>query len=492
MPPSVRLHTLVGIGMKVVLSTPPGKTTERWPPLGLLYIASSCLKARSDEMRVLDAFCENLSREQLVRRVVAEKPDIFGMNCSTHTFLDTIDTIKMVSEALPETKLVLGGFHATFAYERILKEYGFVDYVVRGEGEESFPRLLDCMERGVLPSGVPGIGYIENGRVISMDPVTIRDLDSLPFPSRELVDGVDYGYHHRDIRLTFGKFTTVSSSRGCPFNCAYCSCSEFSKRQWRPRSPENVVDELERLYDDGYECCVFVDDNFTLRKDRVEKLCDLIDERRIRMQFYCEGRVDEASYSLMRRMKKAGFSVIYFGVESPQKPVLDYYRKAIDASQARKAIEDAKKAGMLVVTSYIMGAPVESVDDMNRTVDFIHSSRPHGVQINILDCLIGTEVWSRLETEGLIGPDDWKRNHRIYEYNSDGMSRADLEALVNKGYAAHLSAWKSLGGLSDLARAMALNRTARDIVVRNLANPNVRRRLSDSRRFASVDTLPGR
>jgi anaerobic magnesium-protoporphyrin IX monomethyl ester cyclase len=469
--------------MKVVLSTPPGQTTERWPPLGLLYIASSCLKTRSDDIRVIDAFCENLSREQLVRRVVAEKPDVFGMNCSTHTFLDTIETMKAVRESSPNAALVLGGFHATFAAERILKEYDFVDYVVRGEAEESFPRLLECIERGRKPSEVPGVGHADNGRVTSTDPVLVEDLDSLAFPSRDLVDGIDYGYHHQNIRLTFGKFTTVSSSRGCPFNCAYCSCSEFSQRRWRPRSPENVADELEQLHSEGYECCVFVDDNFTLNRDRVEKLCDLIEARRIRMQFYCEGRVDAASYSMLRRMRKAGFSVIYFGVESPQRHVLDYYRKTIEASQARKAIEDAKRAGMLVVTSYIMGAPVESVDDMNCTVDFIRSIRPHGVQINILDCLIGTEIWNRLDSEGLVKPDDWKRNHRIYEYNQNRLTKADLEDFVNQGYAAHIRSWKSASGLSDIVRTVALNKTARKIIAKNLVNPDVRRRLSDSRRF---------
>ena len=178
-------------------------------------------------MRVIDAFCENLRTDQLVQRAVSEKPDVFGMNCSTHTFLDTIDAMKAVKEASPETILVLGGFHATFAFEQILKEYKFLDYVVRGEAEESFPKLLDCIERGVRPSEVSGVGYMDNGRLVSNDPVLIQDLDSLPFPSRDLVTGIDYGYHHQNIRLTFGRFTTISSSRGCPFNCAYCSCSEF-------------------------------------------------------------------------------------------------------------------------------------------------------------------------------------------------------------------------------------------------------------------------
>ncbi|UCE45436.1 MAG: radical SAM protein [Methanobacteriota archaeon] len=469
--------------MKVVLSTPPGQTTERWPPLGLLYLASSCMQKRSDEVGVFDAFCENLSEEELVERVVREKPDVFGMNSSTHKFLDTISTMRSVHEASPETKLVLGGIHATFTADKILRDYPFVDYIIKGEGEVSFPKLLDCIEKGEAPSGVPGIGFAENGAVNIEPDILIEDLDSLPFPARELLPDLDYGYIHENIRLTFGKFTTISSSRGCPFRCSYCSCAAFTRRTWRPRSPENVVDELEDLYRQGYECCVFVDDNLTLNRRRIERMCDLISKRRIKMQFYCEGRVDSSPFSLLTKMREAGFEVIYFGIESAQKHVLNYYRKMIDIEQARKAVEDAKHAGMIVVTSYIMGAPVESLGDVNRTIDFIREARAHGVQINILDCLVGTDIWDDLEREGVIRPDDWKTNHRIYEYNKSNITRADLESAVNRGYAAYLDAWKSKEGAKELLRTIMKNRTARTVVIKNLMNPNTRRKLKDSRRF---------
>ena len=469
--------------MKVVLSTPPGETTERWPPLGLLYIASSCLEQRSDEIKVIDAFCENLSEDELVDRVVREKPDVFGMNCSTHKFIDAICTLRRLHEAVPDTKLVLGGIHASFTGNRILRDYPFVDYIVKGEAEETFPKLMDCIERGVAPSEVPGIGYVDDGGVTINKDHLLEDLDSLPFPARHLLPDLDYGYMHENIRLTFGRFTTISSSRGCPFRCSYCSCAAFTRRTWRPRSPENVVDELEELYREGYECCVFVDDNLTLDRKRVEKMCDLIRERRIKMHFYCEGRVDSSPYDLLSKMKGAGFEVMYYGVESAQKHVLSYYRKMIDVGQARKAIEDAKRAGMIVVTSYIMGAPVESMSDLNSTIALIREVRAHGVQINILDCLVGTDIWDGLERNGLVGPDDWKTNHRIYEYSVNDLTRLDLESAVNRGYDAYLDAWKNKEGAKELLRTLVKNGTARSVILRNLMNPDTRRKLKDPRRF---------
>ncbi|MCU0852034.1 MAG: cobalamin-dependent protein, partial [Thermoplasmata archaeon] len=232
--------------MKVLLSTPPGKTTELWPPLGLLYIASSLRSTRHDEVKVVDAFCENLSQDELVSRVKSERPDVFGINCSTHTFLSTIETLRRLRDEIPDTKLVLGGFHATFAAERILKDYPFVDYIVKGEAERSFPKLLDSIDADKRPSDVEGICFADDGRMVCSPSVLIEDLDSLPFPARELAQEVEYGYFHKGIRLTFGKFTTISSSRGCPYRCSYCSCAAFSERKWRPRSPENVADELEQ------------------------------------------------------------------------------------------------------------------------------------------------------------------------------------------------------------------------------------------------------
>ena len=465
--------------MKILLSTPPGKTTELWPPLGLLYIASSLRARGQSDVEVLDAFCRNLTGDELAARVAAAKPDVFGINCSTHTFLAAMGTLEKIHEAHPETTLVMGGYHSTFAADKILRDYPFIDYVIKGEAERALPDLVECLETGKRPADVEGITYLEDGRLVSQPLAVIKDLDSLPFPDRSLLGDLEYGYFHQNIRLTFGKFTTIVSSRGCPFSCTYCSCAAFSQRRWRARTAGNVVDELEGLYDRGFENVVFVDDNFTLNKKRVTEMCEQIRERKIRMRFYCEGRVDNAPYELLRTMKRAGFDVMYFGVESPSPHVLGYYRKGITAAEAQQAVADAKRAGMIVVTSFIIGAPVESRADIDHTIRFIQALRPHAVQVNILDCLIGTPIWDDLTREGVVQPGDWKRNHRIWEYRDNGMSQETLGKLSEDAYAAHIQGWKSKAGLKDFTRMMGVNRTGRKIVLGNLFNPDVRRRISE-------------
>ena len=132
---------------------------------------------------------------------------------------------------------------------------------------------------------------------------------------------------------------------------------------------------------------------------------------------------------------------------------------------------NAKKAGMLVITSYIVGAPVESLDDVKHTISFARSLRPHGVQYNILDMLVGTPMWESMKEDGRLGPDDWKTNHRIYEY-SDNATQEQLEREVNIGYDAFLGAWKGLSGLRELIKILLVNPTARSVVMGNIRNPD--------------------
>ena len=456
--------------MKTLLSTPPGETTEKWPPLGLLSLSASIrLHRPHDRVKVVDAFCRDMSVDDLLQEVLEESPEVLGLNCSTHTFRETIEVMERVSERLPECILILGGYHATFTAEQILRRYRFIDYIIKGEGENVIVQLLNSLEGGSDPRNVDGISYLKNGDYIDNPLTLIEDLDGLPPLDRSELGDLHYGYVHQGIPLTFGKFTTVISSRGCPYDCQYCSCSSFSLRRWRKRSPENVVEELERLYLEGYKSVVFVDDNFTQDKSRAMRICELILEKRIDISLYCEGRVNNASRELLSKMKEAGFDVIFFGAESASPHVLEFYNKKIRPEQIEEAVQNAKDANMMVITSFIMGAPVESEDDLQQTVDFIQRLRPHAVEINILDYLVGTPLWHEKERSGEVDADDWETNHRAYEY-AGSLSRETLESYVDRGYHQYLESWKCRAGSRELIKLIFNNRTARKVIARNIAN----------------------
>lgn len=459
--------------MKVLFSTPPGNTTEKWPPLGLLYLAANILKHRNDKVEVIDAFCMNLTRSELIELIKEKEPDVIGFNTSTHSFLDSIRVLQEVSRSMPHIDIIMGGYHATFASKQILATYPFVKYILKGEADHAIVELLECIEKGTKPSKVDGISFFDGENYFSNAPIPVDNLDELPFPDRNLLEGVDYGYTFQNIPLTFGKFTTISTSRGCPYKCSYCSCASFSNRRIRYRSPENVISELQMLFEDGFKNVVLVDDNFTQRTERVEKICELINENKIKMRFYCEGRVNRASPDFFKKMKSAGFEVVYFGAESPSKHVLDYYRKKITPEQTMKAVENAKKVNMIVIASFILGAPVESRDDIKKTLDFIGLLKPHGLQINILDVLIGTELWENVLQKGKIGPEDWKTNHRIYEFPDSGHSQDDLEKSVVHGYKCYINAWKNKESILEASKLLLHNQTARSVIFNNLLNPQI-------------------
>jgi anaerobic magnesium-protoporphyrin IX monomethyl ester cyclase len=458
-----------------MLCTPPGKTTELWPPLGLLYIASNLKKRRGDEVEIVDAFCLNLTKEQLVERVRSTHPDIFGMNCSTHTYIQAMEVYKEISDQMPDITLLLGGYHATFAAEDILRQCHFIDYIIKGEAEEALPLLLDHIDKGTEPNDVPGISYLKDDVHVSNPLALIEDLDPLPYPDRRLLNGVEYGYHHQGIPLTFGKFTTMSTSRGCPYDCRYCSCASFSLRRWRYRSPESVVEEMSQIQTQGYKSVVLVDDNFTQRPDRVFQICDLMEKKRIHLHLYCEGRVNTANPEMLKRMKKVGFDVIYFGCESAMPKVLNYYHKRIDPDMTSQAVMNAKQAGMIVLTSFILGAEVETKEDMEQTLQFIRRLRPHAVEINILDYLVGTPLWNEATQRGIVAPQDWTTNHRVYEYGLSPLDKVELQKMVNQGYDTYLDSWKNKSGIKELVNLLLRNATARKIVFSNLFNQAARK-----------------
>lgn len=468
--------------MKTFLSTPPGMTNEKWPPLGLLSLSANIrLHRPQDVVKVVDAFCRDMSVDDLLQAIVDEGPQVVGLNCSTHTFRETIEVMQRVSERLPECILILGGYHATFTAEQILRSYPFIDYIIKGEGENAIVQLLNALDDGSEPRNVDGISYLKNGEYFDNPLTLIEDLNELPPLDRSELGDLKYGYVHQGIPLTFGKFTTMVSSRGCPYDCHYCSCSSFSLRRWRSRSPENVVKELEQLYREGYKSVVFVDDNFTQKKDRAMQICDLIIEKGIDMSLYCEGRVNNASVELLDKMKKAGFDVIFFGSESACPHVLEFYNKKVRPEQIVEAVQNAKYVGMMVITSFIMGAPVESEDDLQTTVDFIRRLRPHAVEINILDYLVGTPLWQEKERSGEIGVDDWQTNHRAYEY-AGSLDRETLQSYVDLGYHTYLDSWKCRKGSRELIKLIFNNRTARRVIIRNVANRDIWKIVTNSKK----------
>jgi anaerobic magnesium-protoporphyrin IX monomethyl ester cyclase len=325
-------------------------------------------------------------------------------------FRIVLDIANICKEKHPDTPLMVGGHSASFNHDKILSKYECFDFVVRGEGEETSSELVvELQKRKPEFARVRGLSYRENGHVrVNEERPLISDLDSLPFPAFELVSHYrfgDIGGARANSRDVGGILTT----RGCHYRCKYCSCSAFSNYTVRSRSPQNVVEELLHSTENhGFNEYIFVDDNFTFNKERVIQICRLIREYDLDIEWHCEGRVNHSNEDMFREMARAGCSTIWFGIESGVDRILRYYRKGFAFEVAQKAVDRARRAGLTnIVSSFIIGAPIETVDEMWTTVRRAAELDIDYAIFNPLFIYKGTPLWQELTEQGLIDPKDW-------------------------------------------------------------------------------------
>ncbi|HID60735.1 MAG TPA: radical SAM protein, partial [Hadesarchaea archaeon] len=205
----------------------------------------------------------------------------------------------------------------------------------------------------------------------------------------------------------------------------------------RFRSPENVVDEMELLWSEGYEEVGFVDDNLLLNSKRVGKICDLLKARKIKLNMWAEGRADQASLEMLKKFSRAGCKTIYFGLESGVQKVLDYYGKNITPELGRKAVSNSKQAGIEnVIGSFIVGAPIETRDDVQRTFDFALSLKDMDFsQMNILILAPGIELWDNAIKSGYLNEDRfWKAPVAAVNVYPSHLKEEELTRMIDGFY----------------------------------------------------------
>jgi len=373
-----------------------------WPPLGILYCAG-VLMNEGIAVSILDQPAKGFSLDQTVSWVRKEDPDILGFSVLLSAAKEAPKIAERVKAENPNITIVFGNYHATFNAERILKKYPFVDVVARGEGEYTGLELARCLEKEENLNGVQGITFRKADKIVSTpDRPLIKKVDELPFPDRNLT-GAQYTSTIFGVKVNTKKFTTLVSSRGCPFRCSFCGIRKFARGMWRPRSVENVIEELEFLQSEGYEQFLFADDNFTLNAKRVSKLCRRMKKAGMDIEWFCDSRVDHVSYDMFREMVKTGCRCLFFGIESGNQRILDYYKKGITPEQSERAICKARRAGVdIIVGSFIVGAPDETRREIVNTLQFANKLDIDVPDVNILGAHTGIEIWNDLVAEGLI------------------------------------------------------------------------------------------
>jgi radical SAM superfamily enzyme YgiQ (UPF0313 family) len=412
------------------------KALGSFPPLGILYLAA-VLEKNGVEISVLDQPAKGYTLDETVKWIEKEDPDILGFSTFSVSGRTAALTSARVKEKNPNVKIVFGNYYATFNPERILRKYPAVDVIVRGEGENTTIELLDCLKRGDDLKKVQGISFRnkENNIVSTPERPLIKDLDSLPFPDRRLID-VDYHSVIAGANVAPKKFTSMVSSRGCVFRCRFCSCYKFGRNIWRPRSVKNTMEEILFLASEGYEQFIFADDSLTLNPKRVIELCRAMRKEKLEMDWLCEGRVDNCSYEMLWEMAKAGCRILFFGIESANQRILNYYNKRATPEQAKVAVKTAKKAGIdVIVGSFIVGAPDETRGEIRNTIEFAKKIPIDIVQFNILGVYPGTDLWDEFESKGLLKEDEcWETGIAVSAICPTAVPLSEIKPMIHDGF----------------------------------------------------------
>lgn len=356
------------------------------PPIGILYPAA-VLEKQGHEVRVSDELV-NDDTEKIIRDF---KPDVLCLSVNTPC-VPRAKSLVEYGNQYGVSLFIAGGAHATNEPESCINEVG-VDAAVISEGEAVLPDLLANEEW----SNFTGVVYKnKDGTIIKNEKrQPIQDLDSIPFPSRHLIDFSKYaGTAELGFFLNKNeKWTPVITSRGCPFLCTFCANWRVMGRNTRDRSPENVVEELKEIkHKHGINAVVFVDDTFTLRPPRIKKLCELMIQENLDMKWSCQTRVDTSKESL-QLMKKAGCHLVAFGVESGSNKVLKNVKKATNVDVIRRAFEISKEVGLRTKAYFIVGLPGEEREDFEMSIKLAKEINPDYLWVSKFSPVPGSEYY---------------------------------------------------------------------------------------------------
>lgn len=399
-----------GDHMNVLLLSLPGLEENDGSlfPLGIGYLAAS-LSVRH-RVEALHFRSMTSARSQVPERLAAFRPDLVGLTCSTFNRGFVREMIGIVRGWNPAAKIVVGGVHASFCPDQMLDGYD-ADLVVIGEGEVTIVELCAALEQGLTLSGVAGIAYREQGRVLVNAPRPgVHQLDDLPMP--------DYSYAREFMESTGMGF--LIASRGCPVRCTFCSTSSFWGQRVRMNSVARVVDEMEMLIARfGVKKIFFHDDTFNLGTGRVLEICREIKARGIRVEWACSCRVTPISEEMIAAMVDAGCRHICWGVESGSQEMLSRIDKKISLAQVRQAFElSAQFSSVMSTGAFTMvGNPGETSRTVAETVNFLNTipitDRPSTSKLYILP---GTKLYEDLKQTGQIFDKDWTRYDGVPYY----------------------------------------------------------------------------
>lgn len=399
---------------------PPGvdlfSGSGRCEPLNLAYLAG-CLRQAGCPVEILDAEVLGCSANQVVKFIRKTQPDIVGLSAVTANFPVALKLARKVKQLKNPPQIVIGGCHVS-ARPAGITNHPEIDLAVIGEGEATLLELVQQLSQGKNNwQSIRGLAFRQGKQLVITPPrPLIQNLDTIHFPARDLLPSLS-DYHptpgmYRRLPMAF-----MITSRGCPFQCVFCSRTVFGNR-YRHRSPQNVVNEMELLVKNfGVREIRVCDDIFNLNEARLLEICRLINHRRLRFSWGCSGRANLVTKKSLLALKRAGCWEICFGVESGSPAVLKTIKKGIVLADVRRAVRLARSCGLESRGFFMLGLPGDTEATMQQTIDFAKDLSLPMAQFYITTPYPGTELDQKAEKWGRID------RHSLNQYLSQTTTR---------------------------------------------------------------------
>lgn len=342
-----------------------GAWTAVWAPITLVTMAA-VLGKEGFEVKLVDAIVENVDFSALAKIIEDFKPQLIIVNTATGSIESDLSVASFAKKINPDIKVAAFGIHVTALPDDCFKLEPKLDFIIRGEPEETALELAGVLKTNGKTEKVKGISWRKNTKIIhNPNRPLIKDLDSLPFPVWKYVDVKKY-----QMPFSGKPFLLVGLGRGCPYSCLFCADKTFYGQKLRLPSPKKAVDEIERnIKKYGVNEFLFWTESFTLNRDFALAVCREIIKRKLKIRFVVNSRVDYIDRELLSQLKKAGCFMIGFGIESANNRILKAMRKRVTVSQIKKAVELAKKAGLEVTGHFMLGFPGETKETILRTIN---------------------------------------------------------------------------------------------------------------------------
>jgi anaerobic magnesium-protoporphyrin IX monomethyl ester cyclase len=376
-------------------------------PIGVGMLAGYLL-SKGKRVKIIDEqICPYEEVLQDIKAYLREmpKPYIFGISSLTINIYRSLEIAAKLKSDYPDSRVIMGGIHPTVLPDEVLS-HPAVDIVVRGEGEKIVFSLYEAIENGRGLSDIAGISFKDGGRVIhNPDAPLVECLDEISLFPYQLFDPKKYN-------LNF-----ITSSRGCPFNCIFCSQRSISGRKYRFRTAESIIKEIELLVDTYHQRLIsFLDDDFLVNKERVRGLCDLIVRHRLheRARFVCQARADNVDEEILSYLKKANFSDIGLGIETASERLMSVINKGETVKDNIMAAKLIKKMGFALSALFMFGLPSETKKERFQTYLLAKSLKTRFVKFNNIVPYPGTKLFEIAQKEGQLNiEENWKNFNSV-------------------------------------------------------------------------------